>query len=54
MQAWDLAQSVGALPMGPTLDSVPELKDWTSFGTVDCKMSVGGLGGASKLQNYSW
>lgn len=39
-------QSIGVLPMGPTLDRVPEQKDWTPFGTDDCKMSVGGLLGA--------
>lgn len=39
-------QSIGVLPMGPTLDRVPEQKDWTPFGTDDCKMSVGGLWGA--------
>lgn len=39
-------QSIGVLPMGPTLDRVPEQKDWTPFGTDDCKMSVAGLWGA--------
>ena len=39
-------QSIGVLPMGPTLDLVPEQKDWMPFGTDDCKMSVGGLWGA--------
>lgn len=47
MQSWDLAQSVGVLPMGTTLDCVPEQKDWTPFGADDCKMSVGSLWGAS-------
>lgn len=46
-QTWDLARSVGVLPMGPTLDCVPEQKDWMPFRTDDCKMSVGGLWGAS-------
>lgn len=46
MQTPEVAQSIGVLPMGPTLDSVPEQKDGMPFGTDDCKMMVGGLRGA--------
>lgn len=42
-----VGQSIGVLPMGPTLDCVPEQKDRMLFGTDDCKMTEGGLQGAS-------
>lgn len=47
MQTREVAQCIGVLPMGHTLDCVPEQKDGTLFGTDDCKMTGGGLQGAS-------
>lgn len=42
MQSLDSVQSIGVPPGGPTLEWIPDQRDWKPFRIDDWKMSEGG------------